>query len=136
MPRKSNRQAAKFLAAGGRLWDHRRVERKARKLALDRADAAAQHPRRQHLAKRVRVQMLETMTGWSFEPRTRAFVATDRQTERLEELISAAIQLGDEPVVLRVSGLSFQEAARVRGYLNRDSRLLVVQPRTDGPAFV
>jgi hypothetical protein len=117
MPKKGNRAAAKYVANVGPLWDRRRAERKARKNALLREDAHRAQPRRRHLDKAVREQMLRTMKGWSFDHQSKTFVAKNFAPERLDELIDAIIELGPRQVTLRVSDLSLQEAARVRGYL-------------------
>lgn len=136
MPRKGNRAAAKYVATIGPLWDRRRVERKARKNALLREDAHRQNPRRRHLDKSVRQQMLRTMTGWSYDPKTQAFVAKDLAPERLDELINAVIEIRSQTVTVRVSGLSVQEAARVRGYLAAGSILVNMNAGFRGPRFV
>jgi len=135
MPRKGNRAAAKYVANVGPLWDRRRAERKARKNALLREDALRESPRRRHLDKRVREQLLRTMTGWSFDHKRRMFVATDFAPERLDELIDAIVEIGPQVVTLRVSDLSLQEAARVRGYLTPGSILVPVNAHLQGPRF-
>lgn len=135
MPRKSNRAAAKYVASVGNLWDRRRADRKAVKNARLHRDALATNPRRQHLNKAVRLRMLDAMSGWSFDQRTKAFVPSDTAPERLEELLDAVTDLGPETVVLRVAGLSLHEARRVRGYLERGSSLIVVNARMSEPTF-
>lgn len=136
MPRRSNRSAAKYVAAVGRLWDRRRVDRKARKNALRRQDAVSASPMRQHLDKALRLRMLGAMPGWIFDQRSKAFVPNDDAPERFEELLDAVTDLQSEVIVLRVSGLSATEAARVRGYLQTGSSLVVVNHRTCEPAFI
>jgi hypothetical protein len=135
MPRKGNRAAAKYVASVGNLWDRRRADRKARKNALAHQDAVSAQPRRQHLDKAVREQMLRAMGGWSFDQRSKAFVPRDRAPERFEELLDAVIDLRTEPVVLRVSGLSLQEARRIRGYLGQGSTLIAVNHRMSEPTY-
>lgn len=126
MPRKTNRKAAKYVAEVGLLWDRRRVERKARKHRLRRQDAAAANPRRQHLDKSIRCQLLDAMPSWSFDHHSKTFVPDRLRARYLEELVDALSAIRHEAIVLRVLGLSVHEAARVRGYLNRDSALIVV----------
>jgi hypothetical protein len=123
------------VAKIGPLWDRRRADRKARKNALLRQDAQAASPRRQHLEKGVRVRMLEVMSGWSFDHQIKAFVAPVITPERVEELVDAVVDLGDETVVLRVSGLSQKETARVRGYLSRASLLVPLNTRFERRSF-
>ncbi|MFF2053772.1 hypothetical protein ACFVU2_19365 [Leifsonia sp. NPDC058194] len=135
MPRKGNRAAAKYVATIGPLWDRRRAERKARKNALIREDALRANPRRRHLDKAVRERMLRTMAGWSFDHKAKAFVAKNSAPERLDELIDAVVEIRAETVTLRVSGLSLQEAARVRGYLATGSLLVNVNAHLRGPRF-
>lgn len=135
MPRRSNRAAAKYVATIGPLWDRRRAERKARKNALIREDALRTNPRRRHLEKAVRERMLRTMAGWSFDQKAKAFVAKNSVPERLDELIDAVVEIRPETVTLRVSGLSLQEAARVRGYLATGSLLVNVNAHLRGPRF-
>lgn len=135
MPRKTNRAAANYVANVGLLWDRRRADRKARKRALDREDALLTNPRRRHLDKALREQMLGTMTGWRFDHQVRAFVANDFAPERLEELIDAVIEMRPRTLTLRVSDLSLSEAARVRGYLIPGSLLVQVNPRLQGSLF-
>ncbi|QEW00621.1 hypothetical protein F6J84_11285 [Microbacterium caowuchunii] len=129
MPRKSNRAAAKYVAMVGSLWGRRRADRKARKLALRRQDAQAANPRRHHLDKAVREQMLTAMPGWVFDHKTKMFVPMDDAPERLEELLDAVTDLQSQTIVLRVAGLSPAEAARVRGYLQTGSSLIAVNSR-------
>lgn len=135
VPRKSNRAAAKYVANVGVLWDRRRADRKARQRALDREDALLATPRRRHLDKQVREQMLRTMTGWRFDHRAKAFIVNDFAPERLEELIDAVIEMRPRTLTLRVSDLSLSEAARVRGYLAPGSLLVQVNPRLQGSLF-
>ena len=144
MPRRSNRAAAKYVATVGNLWDRRRADRKAQKNALARADAILASPRRQHLDKPVREQMLSTMSGWSFDHKTKAFVpkhaarhalstsVADSASDHFEELLDAIVDVRPATVVLRVSGLTLFEAARVRGYLTNGSMLVQINPRLDG----
>jgi hypothetical protein len=75
MPRKGNRAAAKYVASIGNLWDRRRADRKAIKNALARRDAVSANPRKQHLDKKVREQMLVTMSRWRFDHQVKAFVS-------------------------------------------------------------
>jgi hypothetical protein len=138
MPRMSNRAAAKYVASVGLLWDRRRADRKALKVAQKRSDAVSENPRKKHLDKAVRERMLRVMTAWSFDHQTKAFVplgvtlggsshaVSGVTAQRVEELLEAVINLKRETVVLRVSGLSFAEASRVRGYLGMDSALISV----------
>jgi hypothetical protein len=135
MPKKGNRAAAKYVANVGPLWDRRRAERKARKNALLREDAQRSNPRRRHLEKSAREQLLRAMPGWSFDHKRKAFVANDFRPVRLEELVDAIAELDQENLTLRVSDLSLQEAARVRGYLRRGSLLVTVRPHLQGPRF-
>lgn len=142
MPRKGNRAAAKYVAAIGVLWDRRRADRKARKNALARQDAISANPRRKHLDKAVREQMLGAMPGWSFDHQLKAFVAIvgasasdGVSSDRLEELLDAVIDLGPETVTLRVSGLTFSQAARVRGYLGQGSMLVILDRHFDDITF-
>src|SRR5690606_18494624 len=107
-----------------------------RKHALRRQDAAAASPRRHHLDKAVRLRMLGAMSGWIFDQRSKTFVPKDDSPERLEELLDAVTDLRSEAIVLRVSGLSQWEAARVRGSLQAGSALIVVNHRTCEPAFI
>jgi hypothetical protein len=135
MPRKHNRSAAKYVASVGLLWDRRRADRKAVRNAQVRQDAALANPRRQHLDKTVRLRMLNAMSGWTFDQRAKAFVPNDSAPERIDELLDAVTDLGTDPVVLRISGLSLHEARRVRGYLTKGSTLFVVNARVSEPTF-
>jgi hypothetical protein len=145
MPRRNNRAAAKYVATVGNLWDRRRADRKAQKNALARADAILASPRRQHLDKPVREQMLRTMRNWSFDHQAKAFVpkhaarharsasVAGSVSNHFEELLDAIVEVRPATVVLRISGLTLFEAARVRGYLTKGSMLVLVNPRLDGP---
>ncbi|MCI4659712.1 hypothetical protein [Cryobacterium zhongshanensis] len=145
MPRKGNRAAAKYVASVGNLWDRRRVDRKARKNALAQRDARLANPRRKHLDKGVRMQMLRSMRGWSFDHQIKAFVPksdtrradgsadANSGSERFEQLLDAIVDVRPATVVLRISGLSQFEAARARGYLTEGSMLVQINPRLDGP---
>ena len=129
MPRKGDRAAAKYVASVGSLCDRRRADRKARKNALAYQDAVSANPRHQHLDKIVREQMLTAMAGWSFDHEAKAFVAIDTAPERFEELLDAVIDLGPSKVVLRVSGLSSIEGAKLRVYLRGGSTLVMINAR-------
>lgn len=131
MPRKGDRAAAKYVASVGNLWDRRRVVRKARKIALARQEAVSAKSRRQRIEKPVRKRMLTIMAGWSFDPKTQAFMPNDTAPERFEELLDAVIDLGTGTIWLRVSGLSRFEAARVRGYLGTSSVLIAINQRAN-----
>jgi len=145
MPRKRNRTAARYVANVGVLWDRRRVDRKAHKKALVRQDATLANPRKQHLAKPIREQMLRTMISWSFDHQVKAFVpkhdagharsrsGASSTSGHFEELLDAIVEVRSETVVLRISDLTMFEAARVRGYLADGSVLVQVNPRLDGP---
>jgi len=139
-PRKSNRSAAQYVANVGVLWDRRRAERKARKNALAHQDAVSSNPRRQHLDKAVREQMLRTMTSWSFDHGRKAFVANGAARagvtpDALEQLLDAVTALGATKLALRVANLTLKEAARVRGYLGQGSLLVVVNHRFEEPSY-
>lgn len=127
-PRKTNRATARYIAEKGPLWDRRRVERKARKRALTLADAMSQNPRRQHLTKSVRVALLKQATDWVFDPKTKS-LTPETSIANVEQLIDAlgATDLTETPVV-RVAGLTAKETARVRGYLDSSTKLVVVKP--------
>jgi len=131
MPRKSNRAAAKYVAAVGPFWDRRRVARVARRKVLRREAALAAEPRKQHLVKSVRKQLLQRMGAWSFDHKERAFVPSDAAPEHLEELLEALAELGPDPITLRVAELPLRSVARVRGYLPLGSHLVAVRPRLD-----
>lgn len=77
--------------------------------------------------------MLRTMTGWSFGHQSKAFVPKKNPQnivpERVDALLDAVIDLGPDPVVLRVCGLLLREAARVCGYLGQGSALFGVNHR-------
>lgn len=135
MPPKGNRAAARYVASVGPLWDRRRADRKARRNALAFSSDAAVEARNQHLDKTVREQMLRAMTGWSFDHASKAFVPTNSASERFEELLDAVIDLGTDPVTLRVSGLTHAQAGRVRRYLDKRSILIAVNRQVEEPAL-
>jgi len=79
--------------------------------------------------------MLEAMPGWFFDQRSKSFVPNSDAPELLEEMLDAVTDLRAEIVVLRISGISSSEAARVRGYLQKGSDVIVVNHRTCEPTF-
>lgn len=135
MPRKTNRSAAKYIATTGWFWDRRRVQRRDARRRIERQRDRAIDPHRRHLAKADRRQMLAAMPRWRYAQATKAFVATEHSAEVLEELIAAAVGLGDRPITLRVHDLSLREAWRIRERLADGSAVDPIDPEWPGPVF-
>lgn len=127
-PKKTNRKAAKYVAEVGFLWDRRRADRRALRNALERQVDPATDPRRQHLDKLTRSEILERAAGWSFDQRERAFVARDHELERLEELTAAATATSDQPMTLPVAGVTQNQARQMTRRLPEGSLVVAVRP--------
>lgn len=105
-----------------------------RSLTRQRAISVTRAPL--HLDVTTRRRMLDAMSGWRFDQRSKTFVPRDSSPERFEELLDAITDLPAGSFVLRVSGLSESEAARVRRYLQAGSVLTTLDHRMCEPVFI
>ena len=136
MPRKTNRSAAKYIAETGWFWDRRRVARRLKRERLRRQHDRATDPRRQHLSKTDRKQLLAAAPRWRCDTKTQTLHANELTVAVLEELIDAISRFGEKPVTLRVADVSAREAWRLRGYLAEGSAVIPVDSRWPHPVFV
>jgi hypothetical protein len=85
-------------------------------------------PRRQHLDKVTRSEILQLAPGWSFDQRERAFLALDHELERLEELTTAATATSAQPMTLPVAGVTQNQARQMTRRLPEGSLVVAVRP--------
>ena len=136
MPRRTNRKAAKYIAETGWFWDRRRVARRLERERLRRQHYRATDPRRQHLSKTDRKQLLAAAPHWRYDAKTQTLHASELTAAVLEELIDAIVLFGQQPVTLRLADVSTREAWRLRGYLAEGSAVIPVDSRWPHPVFI
>jgi hypothetical protein len=133
MPRKTNRAAAATVASGDVLWDKRKVDRKARKRALETEASRASHPGAHSLSRKQKRWISNHLPAWSWGSGTdtlQAPVQTTRQ--ELDELVEVTRLPYVQRAVLRIQGLSLEQIEYVAERAPRTILLILVDPLTTG----
>lgn len=121
-PRKGNRRAAKLIESGVRLWDQRHIDRKARKRAIAREEAAEMRREDDRAVAAFVKELAAAADGWK-AGEGRAHIVPEHQSYvPVEELIAAAEGLelrnpGGRPLRFYVAGLTHREHIRLRANL-------------------
>lgn len=129
MPRKTNRAAARSVAAGDRSWDKRKVDRKARKRALELHENRAANPLPHRLSRKQRQWVMAHLPGWSWAGGEGALVAPNQVTdEHLDDLILATRLPYVQRAILRLQGLSKEQGEYIVLRAPRTVRLILENP--------
>lgn len=121
MPRKNNRSAARTVASGNPFWDKRKIERKARKHAVELHENRTENPLPHRLSRKQRQWVMEHLPGWSWAGGTGALVAPDLvTTEHLDDLVNATRLPYVQRAILRLQGLSKEQGRVHRTVCTKD----------------
>lgn len=127
MPRKTNRAAAKIVASGDRLWDKRKVARKARKKTLAAQDAKLANPATHRLTRSQKIWLMNHLSAWTWDTSTNALVAPlPLLSEHLDELASAGQLPYMRRASLNIQALNLEQAQRIARRLPETLRLVLV----------
>lgn len=131
MPRKTNRAAALIVASGDVLWDKRRVDRKARKRALETAAARETHKGFHQLSRKQKQWIINHIPAWSWNTETAALQAPTKVTQQqLDELIEVTRLPYVQRAVITVQGLSLAELEYVTERAPRTARFVLLDTQT------
>lgn len=131
MPRKSNSAAARIVASGDILWDKRKVERKARRRALETQSSRASHPGVHELSRRQKQWIGRHLQDWSWDVSTGALQAPKQRTQQqLDELVEVTRLPYVQRALLKVQGLSLEEIGYVAERAPRTALFVLVDPLT------
>lgn len=131
MPRKTNRAAARTVASGNPFWDQRKVERKARKNALQRWESAESYPLPHRLSRKQRQWLMAHLPGWTCDGRSGALVAPSAVTaDHLDDLVTATRLPYVQRAILRLQGLTKEQAESVAARAPQSLRLVLENPST------
>lgn len=129
MPRKTNRVAAKIVASGDVLWDKRKVERKARKLALATQEARASRPGAHRLSRRQKQWVGNHLPAWSWNGSTGALQAPKQATrQQLDELVAVTRLPYVQRAALKIQGLCLEQLKYVAQCSPKTIVLIHVDP--------
>lgn len=127
MPRQTNRKAAKTVASGDRFWDKRKVDRKARRRALEIQAARVAHPRPHDLTRRQKQWVSNHLSSWSWDGATGALQAPPKVTQdQLDELVDVTTLPYVQRAVVRVQGLCQEQVRYVADRAPRTAVLILV----------
>jgi hypothetical protein len=130
MPRKTNRAAARTVTGGDSFWDKRKVDRKARKRAVELQENRAANPLPHRLSRKQRQWVMAHLPGWSWAGGAGALVAPDLvTTEHLDDLVNATRLPYVQRAVLRLQGVSKEQAEYIAIRAPRTVRLVLEDPR-------
>jgi hypothetical protein len=129
MPRKTNKAAAKTVAAGDVLGDKRKVASKARKRALDTQARRTSHPRVQSLSRRRKKWIGNHLSAWSWDASTGALQAPARATQRqLDERVEVTRLPYVQRALVKVQGVSLEQIVYVAERAPKTALFVRVDP--------
>lgn len=131
MPRKTNSAAARTVSSGDVLWDKRKVERKARKRALETQGSRVSHPGVHELSRRQKQWIGKHLQDWSWDVSTGALQAPKQRTQQqLDELVVVTRLPYVQRALVKVLGLSLEEIGYVAERAPQTVRFILVDPLT------
>ena len=129
MPRRTNRTAARTIAAGDRFWDKRKVARKARREALASHEARVAHPLPHRLSRKQKEWVAAHRPEWAWEGSTEALKApADVRPEQLDDLIRVTHLPYMQRALLKVQDLAREQAEYVTARAPQTMRIVLVDP--------
>lgn len=129
MPRKSNRNAARIVAAGDRFWDKRKVAAKARKHALEMELLTTSRQGAHRLTRRQKQWMENHLTDWSWSASNDALQAPSAATRaQLDELIKATRLPYVQRAVLKIQGLCLEQIRYIAEHAPQTVLFILVDP--------
>lgn len=131
MPRKTNRAAARTVASGDRFWDKRKVDRKARKRALETHEAKTAYPLTHPLSRKQKQWIAAHLPQWSWDGSADALTAPSGVTkEQLDDLIQATHLPYVQRALLKLRGLNRRQAEYVAARAPRTASIVLVDPQS------
>lgn len=129
MPRKTNRSAARRIAAGDPFWDKRKVERKDRKQARVKAERNESYPVPHRLSRKQRQWIMAHLPGWSWASGSGALIApAGAAVEHLDDLVKATRLPYVQRAILRLQGMGKEQAEYVAERAPRTVRIVLDDP--------
>jgi hypothetical protein len=129
MPRKTNHAAARTVASGDVLWDKRKVDRKARKRAIESQARRTSHKGFHQLSRKRKQWLANHLPAWSWDSVTGALQAPAKTTRRqLDDLVEVTGLPYVQRAVLKVQGLSIEQIEYVAESASKTALFVLVDP--------
>lgn len=129
MPRKANRAAARTVASGDVFWDKRKVDRKARKRALESQALRTSHKGFHQMSRKQKQWLANHLPAWSWDASTGALQAPRHTNQQqLDDLVEVTGLPYVQRAVLKVQGLSVEQIEYIAEHAPKTALFILVDP--------